>query len=307
MQGVETIVTRSVWEELQARMPGLYGVLLEKRRGTGKIAIELLDPYLSKHPFLLEKIGEHCKNNPADSWYDVIFRNDPWKISDTKNMGYGPYRNQYKTEFAKELWSQAVDIMDARRNEISLARYLYAKAEKEINSQKLVISLARYLERMVLSWDDLPERSKYLSVLVRAYLSNAAAFKEYLQDNRPSIQKVLSLPEAEKTDIELVNELKSKMESENILETIRLARESLRKGAWYQVSDFLYQIEEEKERISSDDHDFTEMYVQFTEEIEEMADRKKRSAVFLFFLILRHFMVHCRKTENAENWKNIWT
>ena len=170
-----------------------------------------------------------------------------------------------------------------------------------------MISLARYLERMVLSWDDLPERSKYLSVLVRAYLSNAAAFKEYLQDNRPSIQKVLSLPEAEKTDIELVNELKSKMESENILETIRLARESLRKGAWYQVSDFLYQIEEEKERISSDDHDFTEMYVQFTEEIEEMADRKKRSAVFLFFLILRHFMVHCRKTENAENWKNIWT
>lgn len=113
-------------------------------------------------------------------------------------MGYGPYRNQYKTEFAKELWNQAVDIMDARRNEISLARYLYAKAEKEINSQKLVISLARYLERMVLSWDDLPERSKYLSVLVRAYLSNAAAFKEYLQDNRPSIQKVLSLPEAEK-------------------------------------------------------------------------------------------------------------
>lgn len=94
-----------------------------------------------------------------------------------------------------------------------------------------MISLARYLERMVLSWDDLPERSKYLSVLVRAYLSNAAAFKEYLQDNLLSIQKVLSLPEAEKTDIELVNELKSKMGSENILETIRLARESLRKGS----------------------------------------------------------------------------
>lgn len=316
VQGVETIVTRSVWEELQARMPGLYGVLLEKRRGTGKIAIELLDPYLSKHPFLLEKIGEHCKNNPADSWYDVIFRNDPWKISDTKNMGYGPYRNQYKTEFAKELWNQAVDIMDARRNEISLARYLYAKAEKEINSQKLVISLARYLERMVLSWDDLPERSKYLSVLVRAYLSNAAAFKEYLQDNRPSIQKVLSLPEAEKTDIELVNELKSKMESENILETIRLARESLRKGAWYQVSDFLYQIEEEKERISSDDHDFTEMYVQFTEEIEEMADREEavcRILVFSHFETLYGALPEdgkCRKLEEyldmisrKEQWK----
>lgn len=104
-----------------------------------------------------------------------------------------------------------------------------------------------------------------------------------------------------------MNELKSKMESENILETIRLARESLRKGAWYQVSDFLYQIEEEKERISSDDHDFTEMYVQFTEEIEEMADREEAVCRILVFLILRHFMVHCRKTENAENWKNIWT
>ena len=209
-----------------------------------------------------------------------------------------------------------MDIMDARRNEISLARYLYAKAEKEINSQKLVISLARYLERMVLSWDDLPERSKYLSVLVRAYLSNAAAFKEYLQDNRPSIQKVLSLPEAEKTDIELVNELKSKMESENILETIRLARESLRKGAWYQVSDFLYQIEEEKERISSDDHDFTEMYVQFTEEIEEMADREEavcRILVFSHFETLYGALPEdgkCRKLEEyldmisrKEQWK----
>ena len=98
------------------------------------------------------------------------------------------------------------------------------------------------------------------------------------------------------------------MESENILETIRLARESLRKGAWYQVSDFLYQIEEEKERISSDDHDFTEMYVQFTEEIEEMADREEAVCRILVF---SHFetLLWCTagRRENAGNWKNIWT
>ena len=45
-------------------------------------------------------------------------------------MGYGPYRNQYKTEFAKELWNQAVDIMDARRNEISLARLSVCESRK---------------------------------------------------------------------------------------------------------------------------------------------------------------------------------